>query len=840
MVWNRLSSRVLGLMVMTGLTAAFAADPSYLLRNGASAYSIVVGAQASPSELKAAESLQTSFKECAGVTLPIVNEPKGPFIAVGFSPATEALGIKAADFDLGEQGYLMRTVPPNLVIAGTPAAGTLYGVYDFVEQHLGERWYAPGVTKRPACSELALPTVDTIVKPAFLWRHTSYTWPGKDDEFQARVRDNAGGGGVDNPFGVQHAHAGRAHSYFNYVSPEEFYDTHPEYFAEVGGKRLRFETQLCLSNPDVLEIATERMLQSMKDRPEYRQYNFSQMDYYNYCECPRCTEINERYGTTGGTQFWFVNQLAERTSKVYPDKLVGTLAYTFTEEPPKGLDMHPNVAVWLCHMFPSCDSHPIATCPLNADYKRRAQAWAKQCSHLYIWHYIVDFAHYFNPFPNLRAMAADMRFYRDIGVEGLYLQAMGHGGGGGEWSLLRPYYGMKLIWNPDQNPDAILKDFLQGYYGAAGEPLWQYVTLLHDKVEREDIHMHLYTNPAQGYLPDELLARAGELFDQAEEAVRDDDELLERVRVARMPLVYARWFPRNGMTVDGGTVRFNGPFASPEEIQEFLGRCAKHGFQAIREWGGDPQQMVPLGMAIQTPLPLATIQNEALVVDTLPTLGGRVLRITDKASGQCITAYNRTKNLFFPFEGGEETRMGGLFVAGMLGNMEPYAVTAQTPTSVTMEAVAGQTRLIRTATLEDGAPRLKISVEAVNTADKPAEILLHSHLELDLGDLAATRVQLTDRSGKQVEVGMDEVISGMREGKPLRREQAPKGSWTFSGSKGLQVTQSFDDSVIDFAVLTAYPDTLEELEVDLWRTAADVPPGKSITFSHTVEVVKKP
>ncbi|MCC6488108.1 MAG: DUF4838 domain-containing protein, partial [Candidatus Hydrogenedentes bacterium] len=270
MVWNRFSSRLLGLMLVTGLSGAFAADPSYLVRNGASAYSIVVSAQASPSELKAAESLQTSFKECAGVTLPIVKDPQKPYIAVGFGPATEALGIKTAEFDLSEQGYLMRAVAPNLVIAGTPAAGTLYGVYDFAEQYLGERWYAPGVTNRPACSELALPAVDAVVKPAFLWRHTSYTWPGKDDEFQARVRDNAGGGGVDNPFGVQHAHAGRAHSYFNYVSPEEFYDTHPEYFAEVGGKRLRFETQLCLSNPEVLEIATERMLQSMKDRPEYR------------------------------------------------------------------------------------------------------------------------------------------------------------------------------------------------------------------------------------------------------------------------------------------------------------------------------------------------------------------------------------------------------------------------------------------------------------------------------------------------------------------------------------------------------------------------------------------
>ena len=53
--------------------------------------------------------------------------------------------------------------------------------------------------------------------------------------------------------------------------------------------------------------------------------------------------------------------------------------------------MHRNVAVWLCHMYPSCDSHSIQTCERNADYARRALAWSKICQHLYIWHYIVDF-----------------------------------------------------------------------------------------------------------------------------------------------------------------------------------------------------------------------------------------------------------------------------------------------------------------------------------------------------------------------------------------------------------------------------------------------------------------
>jgi len=113
----------------------------------------------------------------------------------------------------------------------------------------------------------------------------------------------------------------------------------------------------------------------------------------------------------------------------------------------------------------------------------------------------------------------------------------------------------------DQDADAVIRDFLDGYYGAAGKPIWEYITMLHDKVQNENIHMHLYTNPAQGYMTDPVLAKARELFDQAEAAVKDDAELLERVRVARMPLTYARIFPRNGYKLENGMLAFQGDVA---------------------------------------------------------------------------------------------------------------------------------------------------------------------------------------------------------------------------------------------------------------------------------------
>ena len=831
---------LLALSLATVLVSGQAMAAVTLLQNGSSPYRIVLDTSASPSERHAAEELQTHFEACTGVKLPIVvgtPQDTGPMIVLGRGKIAAGLGVAPTDEQLGEQGSLLKTVDPHLVIAGTARAGTLYGTRHFLEEKLGVRWFAPGVTKMPKHERIVIEKADQLIQPAFQWRRTSYTRPGGDAEFRSRQGDNSGGGGKDHPLGEQYAFDGTCHSYFRYVSPGEFYKTHPEYFSEINGQRIREEAQLCLTNPEVLDIVTERMLERMKAHPHLRQHNFSQMDYYNNCECEKCRAMNEKYGCAGATQYWFVNELAKRTSKVYPDKLVGTLAYMYTEEPPVGMEMHPNVAVWLCHMYPCCDSHPIETCPLNAEFKRRARTWSKLCSHLYIWHYIVDFAHYYNPFPNFRAMSADMRLYKSLGVEGIYAQAMGAGGGGGEFSLLRAYYATQLLKNPDQDGDTILRDFLDGYYGAAAEPIWRYITLLHDKVQDDNIHMHLYTNPCQGYLTDEVMTKAESLFDEAEAAVKDDAPLLERVRVARMPLVYAKSFPRNGYKIDDGQLVFQGPIAGFDEIQEFLDRMKRHGFRTIREHGGDPQQLLMMAGLFRSPMALITLRNEHLQVEVAPILGGRALRIIDRKTGRCATAYNTVRNLLFPFCGGDETRVGGIYSIVQGGSMDPALPIQTTDTSVTMVSKIGLGFLMkRTLTLDPDRPVLKVRVDVTNPGKSPRDTQIRSHLSLDLGELEKTHIKFTDLSGKTVERDMVQIIPGLREGERYYREACPAGAWTFTGTDGLTLTQRFDNDQVDFTWLYAYPAYLNELEVELWAKKTVLEPGATATLEHELEV----
>jgi len=792
---------------------------------------------ASPSEQQAAAEVQSLLSEILSTEIPLCGDEgaaERSKIVLGMGESARALGVDPEPTELGEQGYYIRTIPPHLVIAGTPGAGTMYGAHRFLEYTAGVRWYAPGVTKVPRLDRIEVPENDRIVKPAFSWRNAYYTWPGADDAFLAHQSDNSGGKDANDPYGLEYSFDGIAHTYFSFISPDEYFDEHPEYFSEIGGVRIREETQLCLTNPDVLDIVTEKMLERMEANPGARQHNFSQMDHYNNCQCEKCRAMNEKYKTEGGTQFWFVNEVAKRTSKSYPEKLIGTLAYMYTEEPPVGLEMHPNTAVWLCHMYPSCDSHPIATCPLNADYKRQAEAWSKISDHLYVWHYITNFTHYYMPFPNFDAMAADMRFYHNIGVEGIFLQGMGQSGGGGEWSLLRAYYGMHLLWNPARNPQAIRRDFLEGYYGPAADSLENYIQMLQSKVKDENIHMHLYTNPAQGYIDDEVMEQANKYFDEAETKVAEDPELLERVKVARMPLTYTRMFPYAGNDIEDGRIHWLSEIADWGEVQEFFERMEAHGFELVREAAGDRTSMEMLYMLISSEPVIYSIENPELKLDIVPTLGARVLRIIHKDSGQCISAWNVKRGLFYPFNGGLEDRIGGLVPYGWV---EPGSIKNQTDTSFTTQqhTVNGFTQR-REIVLDDTRPLFTVRTTVTNPSENPMECRLREHIEFELGDVASTRVAFTARSGKNIDHDMSNVIAGQRQGVHFYDQDAPAGEWSFSGSKGLKVIESFDEEQVDFTWIYSYPENLGEVESEIWVNAETLAPGESIIFERTIEI----
>lgn len=54
------------------------------------------------------------------------------------------------------------------------------------------------------------------------------------------------------------------HSFHDLISADEYFDSHPEYFSLVNGKRRKEGTQLCLTNPDVFELSLAKVRSGSK------------------------------------------------------------------------------------------------------------------------------------------------------------------------------------------------------------------------------------------------------------------------------------------------------------------------------------------------------------------------------------------------------------------------------------------------------------------------------------------------------------------------------------------------------------------------------------------------
>ena len=157
---------------------------------------------------------------------------------------------------------------------------------------------------------------------------------------------------------------------FTYLVPlAKYYREHPEYYALVDGVRRDVSWQLCLTNPDVLRIATEKVLELLAADPTAKMVGVSHNDNQrNYCRCERCAAVDAEEESHAGTELRFVNAIADEVKKRHPGVLVQTLAYQYTRKPPKLTRPRDNVVITLCSI--ECDRLRPFGSPKSADVNK--------------------------------------------------------------------------------------------------------------------------------------------------------------------------------------------------------------------------------------------------------------------------------------------------------------------------------------------------------------------------------------------------------------------------------------------------------------------------------------
>ena len=281
-----------------------------------------------------------------------------------------------------------------------------------------------------------------------------------DGAFYSRNRCNAESGALGPAEGGKVTYARFVHTMQELVPPEEYFDSHPEYFAlridENGnGVRQNGYAQPCLTNPEVLAIAKKNVRKILASRPDADIISVSQNDNFTFCQCDKCRAVDEEEGSHAGTLLRFVNAIAEDIEKDYPHVAVDTLAYQYTRKPPKLTKPRKNVIVRLCSIE-CCFSHTLddPSCPENRKFAEDIVEWNKICDRIYVWDYVTDFCFYVQTFPNFGVLRQNMRFFAEHGVKGMYPEGNYNSPQSGEFGELRCYLLAKLMIDPMMTEEA--------------------------------------------------------------------------------------------------------------------------------------------------------------------------------------------------------------------------------------------------------------------------------------------------------------------------------------------------------------------------------------------------
>lgn len=475
-----------------------------------------------PTEHTAANLLQNFIQKTSGCQLPIVHNQTARKGDVLISSNKKLPSVTAGGFLLSTQHGVLR-------ISSSNDNGVVYGVVTLLEQYLGVDYWGENEYSLTPRKTITLPLINKTDNPAFHYRQSQCYAIHSDSIYKWWNR-------LEEP-GEVFAASYWVHTFDKLLPSDVYGKTHPEYYAYFMGKRHPGKaSQWCLTNPEVFEIVSQRIDSIFKANPDKHIISVSQNDgNYTNCTCSSCKAIDDHEGALSGSVITFLNKLAAR----FPDKEFSTLAYLYTMNPPKHVKPLPNVNIMLCDI--DCNREVSLTENASGqEFVKAMKGWSAITNNIFVWDYGINFDNYLAPFPNFHILQDNIRLFKQYHATMHFSQIAGSRGG--DFAELRAYLVSKLMWNPEVNTDSLTQHFLRGYYGEASAPIYRYIKVMEGALIGSGQRLWIYDSPVshkQGMLKPQLMRRYNALFDEAEEAVADNDTLLKRVQRARLPLQYS-------------------------------------------------------------------------------------------------------------------------------------------------------------------------------------------------------------------------------------------------------------------------------------------------------------
>lgn len=464
-------------------------------------YHIVHSKESTECERYACSELQKYLYQSLNYPVPIFSDKcqkRGPEILIGNARNNNYTKLLEGKT---KEAFLIKEVDENIIITGNSPRAILYGVYKFLEEFIGFRCFTKDCETYEKLEELKIKKHYELIQDFSFEYREVYFRDAFDGDFASKNMLNSNMAFLADKHGNKVKWFNFHHSFSDLLNPNEYFDTHPEYFSLVDGKRQKEHTELCLSNEDVYKIALEKVRKWIIDNPECDVFSVAQDEWMGHfikmaCECDECKKIDEENNSQSGSIITFVNKIAEVIKKEFPNKLIHTFAYQYSRKTPTKVIPNDNVIVRLCNIECSWsrsieESKEKDPHSESAKFYEDLLNWSKITKRLYIWDYAVNFRNYLLPFPNLRTIDKNIKLYKKLKVQGVLMQGNFSHGGGGYLDELKSYVTARLLRDDSEELDVLIKEFCDNYYGKnISNQVIAYINLWEDHVKNFDMWLY--------------------------------------------------------------------------------------------------------------------------------------------------------------------------------------------------------------------------------------------------------------------------------------------------------------------------------------------------------------
>lgn len=416
--------------------------------------------------------------------------------------------------------------------------GTLFGIYDFLENELGIAWIWPGKSGEdvPAVKELRLQPFSRTGNPMFYNRSMMFSWLQYEPQ---SVKD-------DIKYWMKRMKMSAVrkmwfnHSWDTYVFKQNEDVRHPEWLALWGGERKK--PHCCISNSEFRDYIVQQCLNNSRNK-DCSVVSISPSDGYGFCECEKCRALDPA-GTDYSTgipnlsdRHWaYANYVAREVKKRNPELNVGMYAYTAYREPPANME--------------KLEDNLIVSITFSVAYFVKPEEKEKYCKLIDNWKSKgVKIAgreywgmHYWLDLPYI--------FTKQIKDSMPYLHKCGFNTMNGEvqknFATQGPNYYLvaHMMWNPEIDADRVLSRYYKAF-GPAGNHIRKYYDTFEDSIleNQNKINAFAYLELINSWpeiFPEKTLSRAGECIQNAKEAVKGNPVYEERVNLVETGYLYTK------------------------------------------------------------------------------------------------------------------------------------------------------------------------------------------------------------------------------------------------------------------------------------------------------------